>query len=80
MNQHKLMALLAAGALAGGAIYMLSQGKFHSADGKLFGIVEEDDTSFGADDILKGMFVVGVAVFGAKLIHGAGVPVPTLAA
>jgi hypothetical protein len=78
MSQSKIMALLVAGSLAGGFIYMLSQGKFHSADGKLFGIVEEDETSFGADDILKGMAVVGVAVFGAKLIHGAGVPVPTL--
>lgn len=66
---------IVAGIIAGGAVYMIAKGALTSSEGKFVGVFPEKD-GFGADDIAKGVVIIGVAAIGGALVHKFGGPAP----
>jgi len=71
---HKALAVLVAGAVAGYVMFQMSQGKFDSADGKFLGLVEQDQNSYGLDDVARGVLIVGTVLLAGKAAGSVGIP------
>lgn len=65
----KLLPWAAAAVFGGVMVYLVGTDKFHTADGKFLGFVQETE-GFGLDDVAKGaVIVIGAGLIG-KAVHG----------
>jgi len=76
MNLNQILGFAVGAAIAGFIYYQIQVKQVGTSGGKFLGM-QQDDSTFGADDIAKGAVMLGGAALAIKLAHKIGLPAAT---